>query len=197
MTQTTNLQTTRTAVDRLNKSLGKSSLRDLAKAARRSMLLADCSGSMDDPIRAGGRKIDALRTVVAGLRDTHPVPVAAFGLDSVPGSVRLLDEGQQLPEPSGLTPLHRAIDFGRAQGASHLVVVTDGQPDSEDAAFAAADLFGGPIDVFYVGDGDDRGARFAQLLAQRTGGTANLADLGKPKELKAGIAGLLGDGSGL
>ena len=186
------LATTKTAVEKLNKSLAKGSLADLAKSARRSLLLVDCSGSMSSAVRSGDRKIDALRKVVAGLRETHPVPVAAFGLSGYGGTVRVVDD---IPEPSGGTPMHSAIDFGKAQGATHLVMVTDGQPDSEGATLQAAREFGGPIDVFYIGDGGDRGAQFAQELARITGGTANLTDLGQPKQLTSAIAGLLGDGS--
>jgi Mg-chelatase subunit ChlD len=187
---TTTLTTTKTALDQLNKSLEKKSLKDLVRArTKRSLLIVDCSGSMREPIRSGERKIDALRTVVKNLRETHPVPVAAFGTRE---GIVLVDT---VPEPSGMTPLHSAIDFGRREGATHLVVVTDGLPDSEEAAFAAATTFGHPIDVFYIGDGHDRGSRFAAELAKLTGGTAHLTDLGKPKELSTKIAGLLGEGA--
>jgi Mg-chelatase subunit ChlD len=182
---------TQSAIDRLNRSLEKSSLDDLVKArTRRSLLLVDCSDSMNGRIRSGERKITALRSVVKGLRETHPVPVAAFGS----GGTILVDE---VPEPCGSTPLHTAIEYGRREGATHLVVVTDGQPDSESAAFAEARQFGHPIDVFYIGDGGDSGAIFAAELAKLTGGTVHLTDLGKPKELGTKIAGLLGEGPSL
>lgn len=182
--------TAQTALDALNKSAGKSDLDALLRGARRSLLLVDCSGSMDENIRAGGRKIDALRSVVATLRESNPVPVAAFG--ALGSDVQVVDS---IPEPSGGTPIHRAIDFGRREGANHLVIVTDGIPDSQDAAFASARGFGNPIDVFYIGDGNDAGARFCRQLANMTGGTANITDLGKPKELAAKMLLMLGDGN--
>lgn len=181
------------AIERLQKTATKGSLAELAQASRRSLLLVDCSGSMDGRIRSGLRKIDALRNVVKDLRETHPVPVAAFGFNRSP-QVRVVDV---VPEPEGGTPIHDAIDFGRVEGATHLVLVTDGQPDSESRAFSAARAFGHPIDVFYIGDGNDFGADFAQRLAAATGGTANITDLGAPKQLTTAIAGLLGDGGGL
>jgi hypothetical protein len=181
------------AAAKLNKSLAKSSLDDLVKArTRRSLLLVDCSGSMVDTIRTGERKIDALRKVVDTLRETHPVPVAAFGLRGS-NPVEVVDN---VPEPAGGTPLDLAIDFGAAQGATHLVVVTDGQPNSEDAAFQAAIRFGGQIDVFYIGDGNDYGSVFAQRLAKLTGGTCGVTDLvGESKVLAGKIMLALGDGS--
>jgi Mg-chelatase subunit ChlD len=181
-----------TALDRLNRSMAKTSLDDLVAAkTKRSLLLVDCSGSMGAHIMTGGRRIDALRKIVAGLLETHPVPVAAFGLrGSHP--VDLVDV---VPEPAGSTPMDLAIDYGRTEGATHLVVVTDGEPNSVDLALDAARRFGGPIDCFYVGDGNDFGLRFCQQLAKLTGGTANLSDLGKPKELAGQIRLLIGDGT--
>lgn len=180
----------KTALDKLNRSLEKNDLDEFVRGARRSLLLVDCSGSMDTRVRSGERKIDALRKVVSTLRESHPVPVAAFG--ALGADVQVIDT---VPEPSGGTPLHRAIQFGTREGATHLVVVTDGQPDSEGAAFDAAREFGNPIDVFYIGDGNDSGARFATELATRTGGVVNMTDLGQPKQLAAKIRLMLGDGS--
>ena len=188
------LATTKTAIDRLNRSAEFSDLDALVKAkTRRSLLLVDASGSMADTIRkTGERKIDALRKVVDGLRETHPVPVAAFGCYGEP--VTVVD---RVPEPQGGTPLDLAIDFGREQGATHLIVVTDGEPNDEGAAFAAARAFGGQIDVFYVGNGNDSGSRFAQQLARMTGGTCGVTDLGETKQLQSRIAGLLGSANDL
>jgi Mg-chelatase subunit ChlD len=193
MTQSTDLVATKAALDQLNKSLERSSLDDLVQArTRRSLLLVDCSGSMSDRVRTGARKIDALRKVVETLRTTHPVPLAAFGISGD----RQVDVVDAVPEPSGGTPLDLAIDFGAEQGATHLVVVTDGQPNDEDAAFESARKFGGPIDVFYIGDGNDRGSKFAAKLAAMTGGSCGLTDLvGAPKVLANKIILMIGDGS--
>jgi hypothetical protein len=188
---TTDLATIeRKALDRLAKSDAKSDLDAFVRGARRSLMLVDCSGSMDSYIvKTGERRIDALRKVVATIRETQNVPVAAFGTDY--GDVVVVDT---IPEPCGSTPVHSAIDFGKAQGATHLVLVTDGYPDSQDAAFAAAARFGHPIDVFYVGDGRDSGAAFAQELARRTGGTCSINDMSAPKELAGKVVLMLGDG---
>src|SRR5262245_3824978 len=102
---------------------------DVRRSAKRSLLLVDVSGSMDDVILSGERKIDALRKVVDKLRSTHPVPMAAFGLSF--NRIELVD---YIPDPCDGTPLHLAIDFGRVQEATHLVVVTDGIPDSPTQA---------------------------------------------------------------
>lgn len=175
-----------TAADKLKRTLGKSSLDDFMQTARRSMMLVDVSTSMGDYIRSGGTKILATRTVVATLRESNPVPVAVFGRE-----IEIVD---RVPEPCGGTPMHLGIDFCKQQGADHLVLITDGEPDSESYALESARAFGGVIDVFYIGDGTDRGSQFAKELAALTGGTVNLTDLGAPKQLAAKIAGLLGSG---
>jgi len=185
-----------TALDRLRKRAENPNRSgdDLTKSMRRSLLLVDRSSSMSERIRTGERKIDALRNVVDKVRSTHPVPLAAFPATSLDGHNRceLVDS---VPEPRGMTPLAAAIQFGHMQEATHLVVVTDGIPDSKTAAFDAAKAFGGPIDVFYIGDGNDEGARFCAELAKLTGGQCGVTDLLGEKKLLAGkITALLGDG---
>ena len=190
-----NLATTKSALDRLNRSLEKSSLDDLVKArTQRALLLVDCSDSMGIRVRTGERRIEALRKVVTTLRETHSVPMAAFGLRGAE-PVAVVDS---VPEPQGGTPLDLAIEFGTEQGATKLVIVTDGEPNSEEAALDAARRFGGPIDVFYIGNGNDRGFRFCKELAETTGGTCGLSDLGiggGQKELAGKIRLAIGDGS--
>lgn len=177
------------AVEKLNKSMQRSSLDELVAAkTRRSLLLLDVSGSMVQTIASGKRKIDALREVATSLRETHPVPMVAFG----GRQVSVIDT--DIPEPAGGTPMHDAITFAKREGATHAVLITDGVPGSQSRTLDAALAFRGPIDVFYIGDGSDEGAHFAQRLATLTGGTCNLTDLGKPKELAGKITLLLGDG---
>jgi Mg-chelatase subunit ChlD len=180
----------KTALDRLNKTAAASSLDDLIRMNRRSLMLVDVSGSMGARvIRTGRRRIDELRTVVNDLRSTGDVPVAAFGTYE---GVEVV-EGE-IPEPCGSTPLADAIDFGTDNGATHMVVVTDGVPDSQEDAFGAAARFGNPIDVFFIGDANDIGAKFCKRLAEMTGGKCSLTTLANPKELASQIRGLLGDG---
>jgi Mg-chelatase subunit ChlD len=182
--------TTDLARTKLNNSLQKGSLDALVKERnQRSLLLVDVSGSMRDCTLSGERKIDALRKVVTTLRETHPVPVAAFGLAYDPnGAVGMVDT---IPEPQGMTPMHEAFNFGKREGATHLVLVTDGLPDSKPHALDAAKRFGGVIDTFYIGDPNGEGADFCRQIAEATGGSSNVTDLGKPKQLATKIAGLL------
>ncbi len=179
-----------TAKDKLIKSSGCESLDALVNArTRRSLLLVDTSGSMNDRIRTGETKIDALRNIVNVLVESHPVPVAAFG-----GSRVTLVSGNEIPNPSGNTPMSSAINYAKLQGANHAVLVTDGA-SSEYDVLDVARAFGGPIDTFFVGNKDEFGFETARDIAKITGGQFNLADLTAPKQLGAKIAGFLGDGS--
>jgi hypothetical protein len=189
-TAQTDMVRIQTAVNKLNASADKDDLDAFIRGGRRSVLLVDVSFSMNDGIRSGGRKIDALRKVVNTLRETHAVPVAAFGVTTHESGVELVND---VPEPQGSTPMNKAIDFGRVQGANHLVIVTDGQPNDESTTMTAARRFANPIDVFYVGDGPGRA--FAQRLAAATGGTFHNSDLGAIKSLASGIRLMLGDGT--
>lgn len=186
---------TTTALDRLKRTAQRDSLDDFVTArTRQSVLLVDVSGSMDEFVKSGeGRKIDQLRRVVDQLLTTHPVPIVAFGIGR--GSVELVE---RIPEPSGMTPLDAGIDFCRGQEANHIVLVTDGMPDSRESALNAAKRFNNPIDVFYIGEPDQPGARFCAELAKLTGGQCGVTDLtGEPKKLAGKIRLLLGDGNGV
>ncbi len=185
----TDLVASAAAVQRLQTSLTKGSLADLVQSRRRSLMLVDISGSMNDMTKTYERKIDALRTTVKAITETHPVPVAAFDTTTA------LLEGDQIPEPRGGTRVAQALNFAARQGANHVVMVTDGQPHDQYEALDAGRAFGGPVDVFYIGGHGDRGLSFAQELARVTGGTCNVTDLTAPKELSGKITLLLGDGS--
>ena len=189
----TDLTISQAALERLNRTVEKDSLDDLIKArTRRSLLLLDCSSSMGGPVPGTPeRRIDALRTIYADLRKTHQVPTAAFGPWGM--ETQLIDD---IPEPAGGTPLHRGIDFAREQGANHLVLITDGEPQSEAMAYTAAAAFGHPIDVFFIGDETSSFAAFCRELARRTKGSAGRTDLAGEgrKALTGKITLLLGDG---
>lgn len=181
---------------KLGQSTGVRSLRELVKKADLdgSILLLDCSGSMSEVISTGEKKIEALRTVVADVRSSVNVPMTAFG--PYPGVMPVVD---QIPEPGGGTPMHAAIEQARVQKKKHLVVISDGVPDSTVAALDQARQFmqdgGKRIDAIYIGNDGDPGAKFMTELATVGGGTQSVTDLKEQKLLANTIKGLLGDGS--
>lgn len=175
-----------------------SSLGDLVKAKKlekETFLLIDCSYSMNETIAVPyGRtttKMDALRQVVEQLRLEGVVrPMVGFGLmgnghDGV-GFI------EYIPQPQGGTPLAEGIDFSTSAGATHLIVVSDGEPNDGPRALGAAKRFGGKIDVFYCGSLPSRGEEFLRSLAAQSGGQCENVSLGVPKQLTSALKGLLG-----
>lgn len=134
--------------------------------------------------KLSGSKMDALRRVVDSLTtELASTPMVGFGL-GYPKDVGVISS---IPEPSGGTPLDLGIRFCTHMSATHLIVISDGAPDSESRAFAAAREFGGPIDVYYVGPRPDRGETFLQELARLSGGQCESLSLSNPKQLQQSL----------
>lgn len=185
-----NIITTQNSLETLAKSMTAGSLRALVSARKKNaVVLLDTSASMSESIGGGGpMKITQLREVAATLREMSPnVPFIAFH-----GAVAQVVEA--IPDPSGNTPLAKAINYAKQLGAQHAVVISDGEPNDTWAAREAARNFGGQIDTFFVGNPHSFGAQFLQEIADLTGGKSNVTDLGQPKQLGQKIAGMLGDG---
>lgn len=142
-----------------------------------AVLLADCSYSMamrDDAVTgieswdgSGPRRIDRLAKVLAYvLTYTRLQALVAFG-DApmeLPVSGRVA-----LPEPSGGTALDLALEHVARMRPEpvRVMVLTDGQPNSPEAALAAARLLKpAVIDGYYVGaEGDEVALAFLAELA--------------------------------
>lgn len=140
-----------------------------------TFIACDGSGSMNEATEnPGERRVDALRGIVYGLRQQH----AQFRMYVFESSVY---ETDMIPEPAGGTNMAQAFDYAREQGARHLVIISDGQPDSPAHALAAAERLVGEggckrIDVFYVGPKGMYAAgaeAFMQNLTKLTGANIN------------------------
>jgi len=173
----------------LEDSLDLTNLNDVMKAEEVVMLLIDTSGSMSSYVDHinGKRAIDALREVVAEIKQVGHVPMIAFG-GPYDCQVRFVDN---VPEPDGGTPLHAAIPMAKTYGANRLVVISDGGPDLPGECMSEARTFGGKIDVVFVGPAGSSGEQFLRDMAAATGGTCGLGDLKNVKLLSKGIIGLL------
>lgn len=171
----------------LNKSLQIKSLADLVrvKTSEDVWLILDGSGSMDYLMRNGRKRIDGLRDVVQGIKKDRHVKLISF--NSVEGA-RTTDH---VPQPMGGTPLHEAFELARRLNAGRVICISDGAPDSTTRAMDAAKMFGGKVDVVFVGDPGDYGEHFMRQLAESTGGVEFHGDLSEPKQLEVKILGLL------
>ena len=142
-------------------------------------LVLDISGSMAATLGPNVRAIDELRKVADQFRD-----VRRFEFHS---STREIQANEKIGDPRGGTNLALALMTVKAKGIKHAVVITDGQPDDEDAALAAAK--GMKIDVFYIGP--DPAPEFCRDLARETGGEYGKASLHAPKALGQAVRALL------
>jgi hypothetical protein len=78
---------------------------------------------------------------------------------------------QELPEPRGGTNLAGAFEEIGWVAPTTATLVSDGQPDNAEAAHAAGLRLQCPINICFVGDGDDLQAmEFCRRLCEATGG---------------------------
>lgn len=142
-------------------------------------LLLDVSGSMSNLIGASERRIDALAALAGNFKN-----VRRFVFHS---TCEELGPTDHIGEPRGGTSMHAAFLHVKRAGITHVVMITDGRPDSQSLALEASK--GLRIDVFYVGP--DPAPSFLQDLARQTGGTYGRASLDARPALESKIRRLL------
>jgi Mg-chelatase subunit ChlD len=157
------------------------------------VLMIDTSGSMGEPLsydrdtNQSVRKIDRLREVVDQVRAQCPAEMVGFGAET--GIV------SEISEPGGSTPLTEALEIAATNQFTHLVVISDGCPNSTQTALEVAQRYNFKIDTCYIGTAGDYGEEFMKELAQQCGGTHQRGDLSEPLQLASALKGLLGAGA--
>lgn len=165
-----------------------------------AVFLADCSFSMDERDGARGefswsatgpRRIDRLAKVLDYvLRRVRLRALVCFS--DVPEEVTLRGR-VLLPEPSGGTALHLALDYVAAMvpPPERVIVLSDGSPNDVGLALTAGRrLAPMVIDAYYVGaDGDRLALQFMADLAAcgGTGGKSGVFDLAEPELVGAAV----------
>lgn len=159
--------------------------RRLAAAGSGVVVLADVSASMGDSV-GSRRRIDVLREALAG---APPARLIAFASEPVE-----VDGPAHLPSPAGSTALHLALDLAATLRPVRTLVVSDGEPDSEELALAAAEHVPGTIDVVYCGPEENQRARdFLARLARAGAGSYVCRDITRaPEQLGPAVRALLG-----
>jgi uncharacterized protein with von Willebrand factor type A (vWA) domain len=152
-------------------------------------VLIDQSGSMSVQDAPGGKsRFDAADAELIGLQKQHYGKVAVISFSN---RVQFCPGGLPNREGGG-TDMAAALDFGRTfDGVSKVVLISDGLPDSGEAALRAAHRYRHPIHTIYIGPEDDRdgGRLFLAQLAAATGGQALKSDA--PGLLAEGVTQLL------
>lgn len=141
---------------------------------RNSALMLDVSGSMATPLGPNERRIDKLRILVGQFRDQRRFEFS-YGCSELTAS-------ESPSEPAGGTNMTEAFNCAKREKLTHLVLITDGEPDNADTALEAAK--GMKIDVFYVGDdGNQKAKDFLVKLGKVTGGSYGKVSLDQTKAL--------------
>lgn len=158
--------------------------------AQRCAILADVSSSM---MAGAGRKtrIDVLREVFAQIRaEFSGFRLIAFS--TVP--LELLPHAP-IPDPSGGTALHLALQLVSHYEPERIAVLCDGVPDDPAAALEAAKSLQCHIATYFCGDDMNHVAiAFMRALAWCSAdglGSTTVVDMKKPARLKAGLQLLL------
>ena len=138
-------------------------------------LLLDVSGSMESNCGDGRSKLAALKAIAQEFLGTRQFSFSDECVERPP----------QYAESN--TNMARAFATIKSAGITHVVLITDGQPDSEDAALRAA--VGLTIDIVYVGPQPE--PPFLARLAQLTGGQYGAGSLAQQKQIEQRVHQLL------
>ncbi len=152
-----------------------------------ALLVCDMSGSMSDRDAPGGvTRYEAAERELRQLQAQLPGKVAVVAFSSTtefcPGGVptRL----------GGGTDMAAALRFVLpADGTAQIILISDGEPDSESETLAVARQFTGDIDTIYIGPERGPGREFLSRLARATGG--NAVQSAAPGLLSSGVQLLL------
>ncbi len=138
------------------------------------VILCDVSSSM------AGERINRLKEALRSLWATMPrCRLLAFSFRVWP-----IESPETMPEPSGNTALHLALEEARLLRPAKTIVISDGKPDDAETAINVASRIPGIIDIVFVGsDGDRSAIQFMNRLARVGGGRVVVRDIAKTKEL--------------
>lgn len=152
------------------------------------VVLVDTSGSMIDNDAPGGkRRYDAACDELAKLQASQPGKIGVIGFSSYP---EFCPGGKPAFQKGG-TDLAEALDYARIiDGLCDVVVISDGQPDNEEAALRSARAFkSSKLSTVYVGPEGGPGADFLRKLAAANRGQSVTAE--KTKQLAQKIERLM------
>jgi len=134
------------------------------------LVLADLSGSMAGAIKGATTKYDCLKSALAAQGER--IGIIGFGYHYDTMESVFETNALELPPPSGGTPLTQAFDHALTLDPMHILVISDGQPNSKDTAIESAAKLANDviIDVLYIGPRDD---------TQATSFMCHLAEIGR------------------
>jgi len=156
-------------------------------ASNEIVLLADCSGSMNDLIGSlGMTKAEHLQIALKDVLALYPkIRLIAFH-----SYAKEIATAAELPKPTGGTNLARALEMAGRHKPRKTIVISDGLPDNQETALKAAEAITGAIDTIYCGPDQHPAVEFLNRLSRQTGGKQVTWD-GYRGEISTAIRGLL------
>lgn len=154
------------------------------------IVIVDCSGSMSTTDSRGGKsRADVANAELAALQNNLPGKIAVIGFAN---DTQFCPSG--IPTaPGASTDMEKALKFVKIADPipdMKFFLISDGQPDDEQATLRVARTFKNKINTIYVGPEDTpTGRDFLQKLAKATGGQTTTAD--RAKELTSKIEKLM------
>lgn len=148
-----------------------------------ALILVDTSASMHATDAAGG--VERYRAACDELKRLQATLPGKIGVVSFSDYAKFCPGG--VPEfISGSTNLVGGLKFIQAADTLGIkfIVISDGEPDSEQAAIDLARKFKTQIDVVYIGPERGGGSLFLGRLAEASGGKYMAADLAKDLNAK-------------
>ena len=123
------------------------------------MVIADLSGSMASRAFDNRSRYQCLQEALAPFKGR--VQVLAFN-----SHVWEVD-ADSLPSPDNFTAMHKALDTAIILEPIHVLLISDGLPDSREHAFDSARTLANQciIDVMYIGPEDSNAESFMRQLA--------------------------------
>lgn len=164
----------------------------LAWVRVQAVIIFDRSASIDEADAPGGRTRYALACdELAALQAQMPGRLAIVQFND---GVNLVAGGQP-DSPRGLTDLAGALAYVKQKRMDtpgmRIIVISDGEPNSESDALAMAGAINNRIDVIYCGPAHlPEGRDFLRRLAVASGGQLTTAD--RVDGLQKAVVGLLG-----
>ena len=166
-------------------------LKPKPKNSGSTCLLLDTSGSMDSTVHSEEghepRRIELLFKAVEETPECTRLKAYTFNNSCRPLEV-IPSEAEALNYPThGSTNLADAFETVKRAGFYNAILVTDGEPDSEGSALAAA--YGMKLGIIYIGNPPI--PPFLKRLADATDGTFQIADMTDIKQLGNAIVAAL------
>jgi Mg-chelatase subunit ChlD len=156
------------------------------------VILVDTSGSMEARDSRGGlSRYDVACQELAQLQANLPGKIAVVSFANFP----MFCPGGRPVNLGGSTALDKALEFTKIADVPGMrfIIISDGEPDSQERAMRQAVKYTNRIDTIFVGPEDRPAGRdFLNRLAAASGGQGITMD--RAKELAAGVQYLLAAG---